>query len=379
MRPPDYSRSILALMASLRHGMGGGESVVEPLTEIPPAALAGRDVLLWVIDGLGDELLRRFPDSWLARNRSAVIDSVFPTTTAAAMSSYYSGAAPASHAITGWHMWLAELASVVTILPFRHRSGEALTGIDPAQLFGAAPLSARLGRSAHAIAPAAISDSIISRTLSAGARRHGEATLEGFTSRLQSLLDEPGEPRYLFAYWSELDELMHIHGCESAQVSAHFQALDAAAEALAATCEVGGAALLISADHGLIDSPPERRIDLAGHPRLADCLTLPLCGEPRAAYAYPRARKLSEFLAYTKGELGEACELRESEQLIAEGWFGPGPVDGRLASRVGEYTLLMRDNWSILQRLPGERPFELQAVHGGLSEAELRVPLIARI
>ncbi len=383
MLPPDYSRSLLALMASLHHGMEaiGEAPAVEPLAELPPTALAGRDVLLWVIDGLGDRLLREFPDSWLARHRTAVIDSVFPTTTVAAMSSYYTAAAPARHAASGWHMWLRELASVAAILPFRHRSGGTLerSGVKPASLFGADPLSARLPRPVHAIAPAAISDSIISRTLNRDAQRHGEATLEGFGARLASLLGEASPPRYLFAYWSELDALAHGYGCRSPEVSAHFCELDAAAARLAEACRASGAALIICADHGLIDSPSEHRIDLAAHPRLADSLTLPLCGEPRTAFAYPRARRTAEFLAYVEGELGQACEVHESEALIAQGWFGPGPVDRRLASRVGEYTLLMRDDWSIVQHLPGERPYALKAVHGGLSEAELKIPLIAQL
>jgi hypothetical protein len=36
----------------------------------------------------------------------------------------------------------------------------------------------------------------------------------------------------------------------------------------------------------------------------------------------------------------------------------------------------MVDGWTLRDRLPGEKPFMPVGVHGGLSEAELNVPLV---
>ena len=41
--------------------------------------------------------------------------------------------------------------------------------------------------------------------------------------------------------------------------------------------------LIVTADHGFVDSPADEAIDLAAHPGLRDTLLLPLCGEPRVA------------------------------------------------------------------------------------------------
>ncbi|MGD9172160.1 MAG: hypothetical protein PVI97_19240, partial [Candidatus Thiodiazotropha sp.] len=40
------------------------------------------------------------------------------------------------------------------------------------------------------------------------------------------------------------------------------------------------------ADQGQVDTGPADRISLDDHPALLEMLSLPLCGEPRAAYCY---------------------------------------------------------------------------------------------
>ena len=62
--------------------------------------------------------------------------------------------------------------------------------------------------------------------------------------------------------------------------------------------------------------------------------------------------------------------------LIEDGWFGLGEPSPRLRERVGDYVLLMKGRWVIKDRLPGEPAFRQIGVHGGVSEAELHVPLI---
>ena len=44
--------------------------------------------------------------------------------------------------------------------------------------------------------------------------------------------------------------------------------------------------------------------------------------------------------------------------------------------RVGHYVLALKENYVLKDRLPGERPYRHIGAHGGLSAAELSVPLI---
>lgn len=377
MNRPDYSHSIVNLMSSIAQGFGADGGPHSPLSELPPGQLAGGPVILLVLDGLGHELLSRFPDSFLARHQHARLTSVFPTTTASAITTFATAAAPQQHAVTGWFMWLRELGTVAVTLPFTHRcDGQSLrrSGIGPEQVMGAPPLTARLKNvGAHVVSPDYIVDSEYARATAGPARRHGYSGLAELVEQLARLARGR---RYLYAYWPEIDTLSHRHGPQAPEVARHLAEVDRAVATLAQRLVGRGATLLVTADHGLIATGAQRLIDLAHHPRLADTLAAPLCGEPRAAFCYVRPRRERDFVAYIDGELAHCCELWPSEQLLEERLFGHGAPHPRLAERIGDYCLLMKDNYVVRDRLPGEQPFEHYGVHGGLSATELHVPLI---
>ncbi|MGD2083655.1 MAG: phosphodiesterase, partial [Chromatiales bacterium] len=119
------------------------------------------------------------------------------------------------------------------------------------------------------------------------------------------------------------------------------------------------------------------RVLLEDHPELGETLLLPLCGEPRAAYCYVRAGATSDFESYVREELGHCVDLRHSGDILDAGLFGMGSPHPRLAQRIGDFTLLMRDHYVIKDWLPFERRYEQIGVHGGLSADEMYVPLIA--
>jgi hypothetical protein len=133
--------------------------------------------------------------------------------------------------------------------------------------------------------------------------------------------------------------------------------------------------VLVTADHGQIDTKESDRIDLADHPGLARCLVLPLCGEPRAAFCYVRPGKVETFERYCREELGDKLELVPSQELVEKGLFGLGTPHPRLEERIGDYALLMRGSHVIREWLQNETRYPQVGVHGGLSETELLVPL----
>ena len=135
--------------------------------------------------------------------------------------------------------------------------------------------------------------------------------------------------------------------------------------------------VLVTADHGQVDTGPADLIDLADHPGLTDCLALPLCGEPRAAFCYLRAGREDRFLDYCAGPLGTLVEVRPSRDLVDAGWFGTGRPHPRFSDRIGDYCLLPRGHRIVRQSLPFEEPKTLIGQHGGLSRTELLVPLCA--
>ena len=115
---------------------------------------------------------------------------------------------------------------------------------------------------------------------------------------------------------------------------------------------------------------------LNDHPELQACLRHPLCGEPRAAYAYVQPQRLRLFTDYLEVELSAELSWYPAAELIDAGWFGKGRPDPRLAARIGDIVLLPKDDRIVIDRLENEPPWGLIGVHGGLSEAEKKVPLV---
>jgi predicted AlkP superfamily pyrophosphatase or phosphodiesterase len=304
------------------------------------------------------------------------ITSVFPTTTASAITTFMTGQAPQQHGLTGWFTYMQELGAVTAVLPCQLRgSRESIVerGVDVASLYGHTPFFDLLEVPSTVLAPDWIIDSPFNLAHSGRASRVGYNDLDGMLAELRKLIRTP-ERGYIYAYWPEFDRLSHQFGNASEQVASHFEDLQGGLEQLMDDISASRTLVLISADHGFIDTDPQRVIDLRDHPQLTACLSLPLSGEPRVAYCYVRPRHEDSFLAYADDHFG--TQLDESRELIARNAFGLGETHPQLAQRVGDYTLIMRDNYVIKDWLAGEKPFHQIGVHGGLSEQELYVPLI---
>ena len=75
-------------------------------------------------------------------------------------------------------------------------------------------------------------------------------------------------------------------------------------------------------------------------------------------------------------ELGQYTTLVSSAQLVADGWFGHGTPHPELLARIGDYTLQMRERYTMRDLVTGERNMDLYGMHGGVTAAEQKVPLL---
>jgi hypothetical protein len=367
----------LQLMASIEQACDGPGVGLPPLAALPPSRLAPkRSVVLLVVDGLGyDHLLQALPGGLLARHLLRPLQSVCPATTAAAVTSFFTGLSPASHGLLGWFTPFEAGDRVVLPLLARQRNGPSLTADDLAALYRSPPLAARLARACHVVTPKRIAGSAYTRHHAGPATVHGFRSLGGLFGRLEHLLRADGPPRYVYAYWPRLDELAHAHGIGHRRSREHLHQIEA--QLAAFLRRVGGtdAALLVTADHGFVDIAPERRLLLNDHPQLQAMLRLPLAGESRLAFVHARPPQREAAGQGLAAVLGNCATVFSGEQFIASGRLGPGTPHPALLHRVGDWVVAMADGWTVRDRLPGEQPFSPVGVHGGLSPAERSVPL----
>ena len=376
---PDYrGGSLVNLMSSITAALGGN-SPYAPLAALSPDSLAAaRHIVLLVVDGLGFDYLLAH-DGALRRHLQGKLTSVFPSTTASAIPTFLTGLAPQQHGLTGWHMYFREIGAITAPLPFRVRTGRhglRAAGVSPQDLFGLTPLFDRLSLPSHVVSPSHIVHSDFNVALSGRAQRHGYSTLSEMFGLVAGLMRSDAARSYIHAYWPQHDSLAHEYGVGSEAVAEAFRALDTGFAQLLESARGSGSVVIVTADHGFIDTTPADTLDLDDQPDLRATLLLPLCGEPRMAYAYLRSGREREFEEIVRNRFGDRIRLMKSEEVLSRGWFGPGPAHPALLDRIGDYVLIPRGRTILRDWLRGEARHTHIGVHGGLSAAEMTVPLV---
>lgn len=378
---PDYQGgSIVNLMASLMTCLGG-KSLYAPLRSLAPEEMRQyENIVLMIIDGLGQEFLSEYgQQSIFVKHQRDTMTSVFPATTATAVTTFLTGLAPQQHAITGWFMYLKEMGVAAAILPFIARFGGGpfgKLGIMPKIIMDKTPLFDKIGADSYYVIHDDLVDSDYTRAFAGSAQPVGFQGLDDMLFRIQDIITSHHHKKYIYAYWPALDSVCHRHGTTSAEAQQHFADLTKAIPEFVDSVKGTSTLLLITADHGLVDTLPEQTIKVSDHPDFVDTLTLPICGEPRVAYCYVRPAKVERFESYVQTKFKDACVMHRAQDLVDENYFGLFGPHPRLLDRIGDYVLVMKDNYVIRDFVLGEKEFYFTGYHGGMSKAEMLVPLI---
>jgi hypothetical protein len=378
MTRPDYAGGGFAnLIASIVEACGGAPRHA-PLRALPAAELAqAGNVLLLIVDGLGDSYLGRegAGGALLARRRCA-ITSVFPSTTASAITTSLTGWTPREHGLTGWFTLFGEAGCVGSPLPFQRRGERSALGVAPARLYRAGPLFDGLGRRSTVVSFRPIIDSTYNLHHCGRAERLAYDKLDGLVAQTVAAVTSGPEAKFVYAYWPELDTLSHRYGSGSAEVRTHFKALDAAFGELMLRLSGTDTLVVATADHGFVDSVGADALEFADAPGLSALLRFPLCGESRMVFCHVQEGREREFMQRAADWLGDRAQVRPSMELAEEGWFGGGDPHPRFAERIGDVALMMNGRATVKDWTPGEPRHRHVGHHGGASEDEMMIPLI---
>jgi Type I phosphodiesterase / nucleotide pyrophosphatase len=375
---PDYAGGGFAnLIASVVEACGGAPRHA-PLEALPARELAtARNIVLLLIDGLGDRYLcGPGAGGALEARRKAAITSVFPSTTASAITTSFTGWTPLEHGLTGWFTLFGEAGCVGSPLPFERRGDKAPLSAPPARLYRAGSLFDGLARRSLVVSYRPIVDSTYNLHHCGRAERLAYDTLNGLVQETVAAVKSGPEPKFVYAYWPEFDALSHRHGNASAQAQAHFRSIDAAFGELMSRLAGTDSLIVATADHGFVDSVGDDALDFAHAPGLQGLLRYPLCGESRIAFCHVQEGRVPEFTARARDWLGDRARVCASSELADEGWFGGGEAHPRFAERIGDVALLMQGRATVKDWTPGESRHRHIGHHGGASEDEMLIPLI---
>jgi len=148
---PDYKNSIVNLMSSIQAAYGI-KSRYSRLKQLDVKELSSKkNIVLMVFDGLGyDYVVKQGKGSIFEKYLKSKITSVFPSTTATAITSFYTGKPAQQHSITGWFMYAKEVGGIIANLPFMMRGGYPLK-INPKKIFTEKPIFDKLKADSYVI------------------------------------------------------------------------------------------------------------------------------------------------------------------------------------------------------------------------------------
>ncbi len=331
-----------------------------------PEEVAGADqVVLLVLDGLGWEQLRR--RAHIAPTLSAMggeaITTVAPSTTATALTSLTTAAAPSRHGVVGYRVRV-DGDEVLNVLRWRTGEGDARQRLPPRRF---QPLEPFAGSKPAVVTKGEFHDSGFSGAHLAGTRVHGWRMPSTLPHVVGELLGA-GEP-FVYAYYPGVDTVAHQLGLGSA-----YDAEVAAADRLTGDVLAvlpAGAALVVVSDHGQVDVGDAV---VSVEPEVMECTRL-LSGEGRFRWLHARAGMYEGLEEAAQRCHGDDAWVRTRAQAEAEGWFG-GPLGPEVASRLGDVVLAARRPVAFLD------PADIGEVtmcsrHGSLTAEEMLVPLLA--
>ena len=379
-------------------------------------------IVMVLVDGLGWQMLREraghTPNLRRLLADSDYLHTCAPSTTAAALTTLATGVYPGAHAMVGYavrdpllrgHLGAGHVpgpGDVFDLITFKNSSHDPLTWqsvptlIERANAKASAGCGPQLG--AVSIGRSKFAGSGLSLAAWRGFKHIGVDALDQRPYQAYRAIKEGAKLVYL--YVGELDHAGHNHGWHSDKWLEALEALDAMVGQLFRRLPAG-TRIVLTADHGMVDTDRHHRIDLAKEKELAKDVVA-VAGESRFLQLYvpddvasaPAAGGSARGAAGTQaaGGVVENSGRKELAQSVAKRWAeflgdraiwvgtDPSPLMGPLSpgarAAVGDVLVALNDNWTVVDsRVQSFHATQLIGVHGSLTPVELEVPLIKAV
>ena len=370
---PDYDRSILSTTSSIL-AYYGVKSIYPTLPELDAAlSTKPKHVALIITDGAGVRPLEGAlsADSYMRSHISATVTSIFPSTTTAACTSYYNGQSAYEHGWLGWQLYFKEYATdATTFMRNTYYTHKPIDGPQPAPAL--MPYETVFDKIKKA-SPDVVTNSQYGFDTYSDHGAEVKYRVHSFADICDNLarISRTGAPSFTMSYWGEPDNSMHEKGVGSETAVKQFRMIDTELSALSK--RVSDMLIIVTADHGLINSSP---VYLNDYPDITECLVMPPMVETRAPAFYVKSHRRGQFEQLFRKYFGEWFILLSREDVYRTGIFGRGARNPKFDDFIGDYVACAISDKNIAYRIPSGSGDTLVGKHAGLTEDEMLVPVI---
>lgn len=366
VEPAYGDRSLGDLLPAVATALGVDAGLPRSGLQLPPAPA----YVVLLVDGLGHELVREHPDeapflgSLLEGSQPATAG--VPSTTATSLTSLGTALTPGEHGLVGFTSRVPGTDHLLNALMWDR-------SVDPLEWQPHTTAFARLA--AAGVHATVVSKREFARSgLTAAGQRGAEYVgADRVGERTVAVLSAAARrPSLTYVYDGDLDWTGHRYGVDSPQWRAQLAATDLACERLRERLDPA-VRLVVVADHGMVDSPFEGRLDVDDHPELRDGLAL-LGGEARFRHLYCAGGAVEDVLAAWRAVLADRAVVLARDEAIARGWFGP--VSSAVRPRLGDVVVAARDDFAVMSASKFPYEARLVGLHGSLTPREMRIPVL---
>jgi predicted AlkP superfamily pyrophosphatase or phosphodiesterase len=333
-----------------------------------------QNVVLLVLDGLGDAILKHFePNGFLRNHQVATIDSVFPPTTVAAINTLESGLSPLEHGWLGWSLYFKEFERFIDIFPYQDSftlEKIPVTSGSGKEILAYSDVYTQISQTGNAKCYVVHPKDII-KTGDNFETVYSQNFEE--TAKIVRELCKDDVPKYIYAYSPEPDFSLHINGTKSTVVGDVISEIEFVIKKYLS--DVKDTLVIITADHGLIDI--EEHIDISSIKELAELLEKPCFLEPRCTSYFIKSGKQEQFKKEFNRRFSDDFLLFEKNDPKLDSLFGSGQPHKKYNDFIGDFVSIAKANKTIIYRGNREKSsFLFKAHHAGITDEETKVPLI---
>jgi hypothetical protein len=366
---------------------------------LPPDCFGGsyprpQKIVLIFVDSFGWQFWQEHHQRFRATRRVVEngtltpISALFPSTTAASVSTLNLGVLPAAHALYEWNIYIPAYGEVIQSLAFtplgRHLRDACLKkGYDPGKMLEVHETThqrlARHGVRSVQFSHSNYAGSAYNRVASAGAEvKVHHTAAEAMVQLKEALLNTQGKALLAF-YWAALDSIAHFYGpgtpYHAAEIASFWHTFDAVFRDVNSPDTL----YLFTADHGHVQTDAQSTIYLNERlPELADCLPVsptgnPIYpnGSPRDVFLHVRPERKADVLALLHQHFDDDALILPIEEALQRGLLGPGPFSAELRRRLGDILILPYRDRFIWWREKGLMANTFHGHHGGLLPEEV--------
>lgn len=372
---PNYEHCILNLITSIlkNYNVETKHKSLESMDNILNNKY--KNVVFIILDGMGEHILEKVsPTGYFRKKEIDCITSVYPSTTTAALTAYYSGKPPYETGWIAWSQYFKEYGRDIDMLSHREsytsrdlknaRINVFDTTVKYKSVFEQIE-EALPNIKAYEITPS-YSDKRAKRSIRAD-------SIDEIIMNIETLCKNPDE-KFILAYCDNPDGLLHKFGTDSEEVKEFIENIERKIEDMCKNL-TEDTVVIISADHGHKDI--NKAYSILDYPEIQKCLILPPSLESRVVTFWVKEDMKEEFVKNFNKNFENDFWLMTKEEFLEKNMLGFGKKHPKIDDFIGNYIALsISDSIIKLENYLTEGKKLKKSTHCGLTKEEMEVPVI---